>query len=567
MKKTGNERPEWLTELLDIITRPEYHCAYYLVWSNYDSRNNYYAPYAASRSEAGALHGHELMDPFIRFYNNEKSIFAVDQKNTLTGSTAPKAPKLAGWGNTGYFTAPNGGTRILDAVTISARVSRGVTRPVIAVSNGTVEIKLDTKAAGQSVSAQLTEDVLTQLGETANGKITLLSGTEQLAELTVLFNIPEKEPDPYMVDDFESYYGVDSMLTASWAMNKGSGNDLTVALDQETAQDGYAMKFTYTETAGGYAGATITKDVDWSDCNALRFWTIPDGKQQKVVIQIQANDTCYETYLNLYDAYNARAGKPTLVTIPFTEFGQRDTAGNPKGGLTADCAKVSSFGLWVNAVENQFFQNNGVTGTLWYDNITAIKTDTQSVSFEDVSNTAQTKGGSVVSGWALEQVNAAEDNTLVPDILAGKDLTKGITRAEFAAVAVRLYETMSSQTVEVGENPFTDTTEPDGLKAYKMDIVHGIGNGKFAPDDLVTREQAAMMLTSVYVKLNGQIPAAGVISFADDTDVSDWAWNAVAFTSDKGIITGVGENRFEPQGSTTREQALIMALDMFQVFR
>ena len=126
---------------------------------------------------------------------------------------------------------------------------------------------------------------------------------------------------------------------------------------------------------------------------------------------------------------------------------------------------------------------------------------------------------------------------------------------------------MSSQTVEVGENPFTDTTEPDVLKAYKMDIVHGIGNGKFAPDDLVTREQAAMMLTSVYVKLNGQIPAAGVISFADDTDVSDWAWNAVAFTSDKGIITGVGENRFEPQGSTTREQALIMALDMFQVFR
>ena len=208
-----------------------------------------------------------------------------------------------------------------------------------------------------------------------------------------------------------------------------------------------------------------------------------------------------------------------------------------------------------------------MTGTLWYDNITAIKTDTQSVSFEDVSNTAQTKGGSVVSGWALEQVNAAEDNTLVPDILAGKDLTKGITRAEFAAVAVRLYETMSSQTVEVGENPFTDTTEPDVLKAYKMDIVHGIGNGKFAPDDLVTREQAAMMLTSVYVKLNGQIPAAGVISFADDTDVSDWAWNAVAFTSDKGIITGVGENRFEPQGSTTREQALIMALDMFQVFR
>lgn len=101
------------------------------------------------------------------------------------------------------------------------------------------------------------------------------------------------------------------------------------------------------------------------------------------MIQIDANKTCYEVYLNLYDAYNARAGKPTQVIIPFTEFCQRDTEGNPKGGLVNDCGTVGSFGLWVNAIDNEFFEGDTVSGTIWYDNITAVKTDLKEAAFQD----------------------------------------------------------------------------------------------------------------------------------------------------------------------------------------
>ena len=48
------------------------------------------------------------------------------------------------------------------------------------------------------------------------------------------------------------------------------------------------MKFEYAETSDGWAGATISKEVSWEDCDALQFWTVPDGKQQKTVIQITA---------------------------------------------------------------------------------------------------------------------------------------------------------------------------------------------------------------------------------------------------------------------------------------
>lgn len=256
-------------------------------------------------------------------------------------------------------------------------------RAVLSVSNGREEIPLETTLKGREASAPLTREVLDRLGETPNGRITLSSGRQKLAEYSVVFNIPEKEADPFMVDDFESYYGENAMLSAAWAENKGSGCAISLTLDQEKAQEGYGMKFDYTEAAGGYAGATINKETDWSSCDALQFWTVPDGKRQKTVIQIQANDTCYEAYLNQYDAYNARAGKPTLVTIPFAQFCQRDTPGNPKGGLVQDCAKISSIGLWVNAVENEFFQNGSVSGTIWYDNMTAVKAGASAVSFSD----------------------------------------------------------------------------------------------------------------------------------------------------------------------------------------
>ncbi len=379
MKKTDIQRPDWFTEILDIITKPTYNCAYFMVWSNYDAKSNYYSPYVSYKSDEGTLHGHALMDPFLNFFNNPKSIFASNQKSVI--SSDRRTPTASGWNNTGYITAPVGGARILEPTYIQARVGTGIQKASLTVSNGQVDIPLDTTLENNRVSASLTQEILDQLGETPNGKITLLSGREKLAEMSVVFNIPEKEADPLMVDDFESYYGEDAMMSAAWAGNKGSGCSMNLTLDDTTAQDGYSLKFEYTEASGGYAGATITKETNWSECDALQFWTIPDGKQQKTVIQIQANDTCYEVYLNLYPDYNARAGQPTLVTIPFSEFCQRDTAGNPKGGLVNDCAKVSSVGLWVNAIENTSFQGGSVSGTIWYDNITAVKSGANAVLF------------------------------------------------------------------------------------------------------------------------------------------------------------------------------------------
>ena len=45
--------------------------------------------------------------------------------------------------------------------------------------------------------------------------------------------------------------------------------------------------------------------------------------------------------------------------------------------------RVTSFGLWVNAVDNEYFEGDTVEGSIWYDNITAIRTDSETAVFAD----------------------------------------------------------------------------------------------------------------------------------------------------------------------------------------
>lgn len=191
------------------------------------------------------------------------------------------------------------------------------------------------------------------------------------------------------------------------------------------------------------------------------------------------------------------------------------------------------------------------------------------------------------SEWALEELAAADELGLIPEVLQGADLTQDITRAEFAAVAVKAYEALSgTAAIPIVNNPFTDCNDVEVLKAYNIGAVNGTSATTFDPDELLNREQAATMLTRVFKRItlagwtlatDGQFsltytkPAA----FADDADISAWAKDSVYFMAANGIINGVGNNKFAPKNVTTeeqatgyanatREQALLIAVRMVQ---
>jgi hypothetical protein len=191
------------------------------------------------------------------------------------------------------------------------------------------------------------------------------------------------------------------------------------------------------------------------------------------------------------------------------------------------------------------------------------------------------------SQWATAELKKADDLGLIPDSLRGADLTKPITRAEFAAVSVKVFEALSgTKAIPAVNNPFKDTKDVEVLKAYNLGITTGTAADKFSPGVLLNREQAATMLTRVFKKVSlagwtiqtdsqFTLPYTKPAAFADDAKISGWAKDSVYFMVANDIIKGTGNNMFSPRAVTpaeearnyataTREQALVIAVRMVE---
>lgn len=177
------------------------------------------------------------------------------------------------------------------------------------------------------------------------------------------------------------------------------------------------------------------------------------------------------------------------------------------------------------------------------------------------------------SDWARETMEQAGEAGLIPGSLSGTDLTAGISRAEFAAVAVNFYELLTNKTAPAwtGENPFTDTNDPDVLRAYGLGVVSGVGEGRFAPNSTLTREQATVMLGRVWeladtgeVGDGSDLQAADLSGFTDSSSIAGYARDYVGFFVGSGVINGMGDGRFAPKGTMTREQAVKIAFSAVQ---
>ena len=91
--------------------------------------------------------------------------------------------------------------------------------------------------------------------------------------------------------------------------------------------------------------------------------------------------------------------------------------------------------------------------------------------------------------------------------------------------------------------------------ASKNSIVNGTGNGKFAPDQSISREQMAVIMQN-YAKVIGfTMPKVhGENTFADSSKISVYAKDAVKEMQMAGVISGKNSNLFDPQGTTTGQR-------------
>ena len=111
---------------------------------------------------------------------------------------------------------------------------------------------------------------------------------------------------------------------------------------------------------------------------------------------------------------------------------------------------------------------------------------------------------------------------------------------------------------------FNDTTDINVQKMGGLGVVTGVGGGNFAPNDTITREQAAVMLARLAYAIGQPLPQSAPV-FADNAIISSWAVEAVGQLQAAGIMSGVGNNNFAPSCYYTREQSIVTILHMFDI--
>lgn len=182
------------------------------------------------------------------------------------------------------------------------------------------------------------------------------------------------------------------------------------------------------------------------------------------------------------------------------------------------------------------------------------------------------------SQWAAPELKKADNAGLIPEILQGADMTKPITREEFCELALLLYEKSTGKSpAPASPNPFTDTKNPQVLKAFALGITTGTSTTTFSPKVLINREQCATMLYRALKAIvpGGEFSIAGVKDFPDQKYISSYAVEGTKYMSKLGIVKGDQNGNFMPKavtsaqeatgyGAATREAAVLMSVRSFE---
>lgn len=170
------------------------------------------------------------------------------------------------------------------------------------------------------------------------------------------------------------------------------------------------------------------------------------------------------------------------------------------------------------------------------------------------------------SDWAVEFVEPAISDDLLPDLLRGK-YQSNIKRYEYILIALEVLEQNNVYVDLVDVNPFTDIADHpyknEIIKAYNADIVEGYEDNSFRPDAEIKREEVAALVYNLVKSINVNVSLPTTQSaFSDKNLISNWAIPFVEFNYTNSIILGTGKQNgldtINPLGKTTREQAITL---------
>lgn len=172
---------------------------------------------------------------------------------------------------------------------------------------------------------------------------------------------------------------------------------------------------------------------------------------------------------------------------------------------------------------------------------------------------------STASSWAKEELASASSNGLIQRDY--EDYQSYITREQFAEIIMNMYKEMTGNyPVITSDINYLDTNNAYVLLASEVGIISGKGEGLFAPNDKITRQEMAVMLNRTLDSIGvDYYRGDGVLTIADKANVSSWAVTGVDFAFENEFIRGDGIY-FKPLDNTPIEQAIVITNRIYEKY-
>lgn len=378
-------------------------------------------------------------------------------------------------------------------------------------------------------------------GKQSGGNVTLdISSTK----ITEIINSAKNET---VFIDLSKASGATTAIMPTTALNQfaKAGLDVTVKLPQGIFSFDTDTVVSMTGQEGNANISISLKQLKASDLPANQKYEVSDGD---LIFDITAQSDSQN--LTSFGGGSITITVPYNGKIPVAVWYLNNNGQREKIDCIYDASAKTVIFTTDHLSKYLVGMDDGAVGDRAGTTITAI-TPTMPINlFEDVSG----------NDWYIDHVIYVYDKGLMsgtstnPMLFSPND---SVTRA--MAVTV-LYNAAGSPDASGLSNPFQDvnanTWYTDAVKwAADNGIASGIGENMFDPDSSITREQTSTMLMNYMEYKNIILPVTQqYVFFADESQIADYAKNAMQTLNKLKIMNGKGNNVIAPKDMTVRSE-------------
>lgn len=427
---------------------------------------------------------------------------------------------------TGTYTAPSGGDGDGSGSSSGGGSNAANDTKTDTSTTGKTEVKVDVDQNGNatvSVTDKAVADTIKQAQDTAkkngtekNGISVVVNVTTNMDTGTISANLPKSVQEKLITANVKEFKLVSknveiSLNQAAIAQVKTTANtDVSIiaakadstklSKEVQDALNGrpvYDLKATYVTTVNGKQQTNAISQFGSGSVSIAIPYTLRANEKPGNLCAIYIDDNGKVTYIN-NSSYDVKTGKMIFRTNHFSYYG------------------------------------------------IGYKEDTKETKFTDIAN-----------HWAKNDIEFVATRGLLAGTAANTfSPNTSMTRGMFVTALGRL---AGADVSSYKKSSFTDVKANDYYMGYvewanSKGIIKGTSTTTFAPDQAVTREEMAVMMANYAKAMGYTMPSSNQeIAFADSSNISTWAKEAVKSMQMAGIISGKDNNHFDPKGTATTQ--------------